>query len=266
MKRESSPAAELRAVSRRYGSLVALTNVSLSFRRGEATAIIGPSGSGKTTLLHLLAGIEAPDEGKVYSFGDEMRAIPRGSEMASRVGVMPQQFDLVPNLAVFHNVAVGNLRRWGAIRSLASLIWPRACSPINDALRAVGLEDRASERTSRLSGGEQQRVALARLLVQKPRVLLTDEPVSSLDPTCAEDLVRLLVGMARDDGHTLIASMHSVQLALAHFSRIIGLRDGEVAFDLPAAAVRSTHLDALYVAAELPQLAVPPPTGTRAAR
>lgn len=239
------PAFHVRDVAKRYGELVALSRLSLTIERGETVAIVGPSGSGKTTLLHLLAGTLVPNAGEVRVLGDPVHLLSH-RERARRVGVMHQQFDLVPNLAVVHNVLAGNLGRWSFARSLRSLLWPAGVDDATAALARVGLAGRLRERTAHLSGGEQQRVALARLLVQRPHALLADEPVSSLDPARAEALIELLVRMATEGGHTLVASLHTVQLALNHFQRIIALREGALVFDRPAAEVSRAELELLY--------------------
>lgn len=236
---------QTRAVEKRYGARVALDRLDLRVEQGETVAIVGPSGSGKTTLLNLLAGVLVPDGGDVDVLGVSLARLGR-RERAARVGMMHQQFDLVPNLAVVHNVLAGNLGRWGLARSAWSLVRPAGLPQAAEALHRVGLADRLYERTSRLSGGEQQRVALARLLVQRPHALLADEPVSSLDPARAEALVELLVRMAREGGHTLVASLHTVQLALRHFDRIVALRDGQLVFDRPATDVSTEELGLLY--------------------
>jgi phosphonate transport system ATP-binding protein len=236
---------ELDGLERRYGSRVALAPLTLSIERGETVALVGPSGAGKTTLLHLLAGLVPPTSGSVRVLGRVLAELPPRAR-AERVGLIPQHAGLVPNLSVVHNVLAGNLGRWGLLRSLASLVWPGAPEPARSALARVGLEGRMHERAYRLSGGEQQRVALARLLVQRPHTLLADEPVASLDPARAGALVRLLVAMAAEGGHTLVASLHAVDLALAHFGRVIGMRGGVVRFDLPASAVGAAALERLY--------------------
>ena len=233
-------------VSKTYGGQVALAPVSLDVLSGEALAVVGPSGSGKTTLLHLLAGVIQPDTGEIAMNGHILAELKPGRELASLVGVIHQQFDLVPHLSVVHNVLAGRLGRWSLLRSVLSLVSPRDAVVAVEALARVGLSDKLYERTSQLSGGEQQRVAIARMLVQDPRVIVADEPVASLDPARADDLMGLLSTVARESGKTLVASIHSVTLARKYFSRVVGLRAGVVQFDLPTGEVSAEVLEGLY--------------------
>lgn len=239
------PMFDLRGVAKVYPGTVALAPLTLTIQPGEVVAVLGPSGSGKTTLLHLLGGILKPDRGELWIAGRPASALRPGRELARLVGVMHQQYDLVPNLAVVHNVLAGRLGEWGLLRSLLSLVVPRELERARAALERVGIAGKLYERTSRLSGGEQQRVALARLLVQAPRAILADEPVAALDPARAEDLLTMLVAIARERGHTLVVSLHSVDW-LRHFDRVIALRRGQLAFDRPAGQVTGADLDALY--------------------
>lgn len=236
----------LREVTKRYPGGVALASLSLDITAGERVAIVGSSGSGKTTLLHVMAGIVRPDEGAAFIKGRPLARLNPGRELARMVGVIHQQHDLVPNLAVLHNVLAGRLGEWGLLKSLVSLVLPQEKRLAAAALAQVGIADKLRERTSNLSGGERQRVAIARLLVQSPEAFLADEPVASLDPARAEDLVRLLTDLAVQSNRTLVASLHSVGLARAYFPRIIGLRNGEISFDLPTEEVTSLMLDELY--------------------
>jgi phosphonate transport system ATP-binding protein len=221
--------------------------MSLTAEQGETIALLGPSGSGKTTLLSLIAGEVAPSSGTILFGETDLRAIPPGRDLASHVGMIHQQFDLVPHLSALLNVLAGRLGHWSLAKTVVSLVWPLDRPLAYAALDRVGVRDRATLRAAKLSGGEQQRVAIARLLVQDPTVILADEPVSSLDPARAEEVIELLVGAARESGKTLIASVHSVELARQHFDRLIGLRNGAVQFDLPSASVTDATLSDLYI-------------------
>ena len=147
---------------------------------------------------------------------------------------------------MLHNVLAGRLGQWSLFRSLISLVWPQDRHVAETALAQMGIADKIHKRTSHLSGGEQQRVAMARLMVQGSRVILADEPVSSLDPARAEDLLEILTALAGVSGKTLIASIHSPHLMRKHFSRVIGLREGRIEFDIPAEEVTDQVLEKLY--------------------
>ena len=242
----SAPMFLLEGVGKAYHRSIALAPLSMRIDAGERVAVLGPSGSGKTTLLHLLGGVIRPDQGAITIDTRPLADLGPGRELSGLVGVMHQQFDLVPHLAVVHNVLAGNLGRWGTLRSLVSLVSPRERHVAQDALDRLGIGDKLHARTSTLSGGEQQRVAMARLLVQTPKAILADEPVASLDPARAEDLIKLLTDVAGESGKTLVASIHSVGLARKYFRRAIGLRNGQVQFDSPVEDVTDDVLDRLY--------------------
>lgn len=241
-----NPIFRLRQVTRSYGDTWELHPLTLTAHPGELVAVVGPSGSGKTTLLNLLAGITRPDRGEILLGGNDLSEMRPGRELARWVGVVHQQYDLVPHLSVLHNVLAGRLGSWGLLRSLASLVRPVERGSATRALARVGLAEKRHERTSRLSGGEQQRVAIARLLVQDPEIIIADEPVSSLDPARARDLMGMLAGIATESGKTLFASVHSVDLVRDYFSRAIGLRQGRLAFDLSVAELTDDLLRELY--------------------
>jgi len=240
------PLVLLDGAGKRYGATEALVPLSLAIGSGETVAVMGPSGSGKSTLLGLLSAALRPDAGRVLLAGQPTERLRPGKELSRLVGVMPQSFDLVPSLAVVHNVLAGRLGEWGLLRSAASLAAPREIERAREALRRVGIEEKLWERASRLSGGEQQRVALARLLLQRPRAILADEPVSAVDPARAEDLLAMLTGIVAETGQTLVASMHAVPLALRFFDRVVALRRGRLLFDLPSREVDPARLEALY--------------------
>lgn len=234
-----------------YEDKRALSLSSLTIKKGERIALIGPSGAGKTTLLNLLANTIKADQGEILIDGIPVAEYGVRNQLYKKVGIIRQQFDLVGQLAVIHNVLAGRLGEWGFLKSLFSLFIPQDEKLAVRALKRVGLEDKLYERTSNLSGGEQQRVALARLLVQLPEVILADEPVASLDPARAEDILQVLVKLAREEEQTLIASLHSVEYAKKYFNRIISLREGEIYFDLPSEEVSSEDLENLYSLKEM---------------
>jgi phosphonate transport system ATP-binding protein len=244
---------ELNEISKIYERKIALSSLSLNIKKGEIVALIGPSGAGKTTLLNILATVLKAEEGRLLIDGLPAEQYKTVKELAKKIGIIRQQFDLVGQLPVIHNVLAGRLSDWGFFKSLISLVVPQDKGLAVKALERVGLSDKVYEKTSKLSGGEQQRVALARLLVQRPEVILADEPVSSLDPARAADILFMLTKLAKEEGQTLVASLHSVDYARKYFNRIIALREGRVYFDLPVEKVTEDKLDQLYNLKELRQ-------------
>jgi phosphonate transport system ATP-binding protein len=257
------PSCELTGVTLAYGDVTAVTDLSLRVAPGETVALVGPSGAGKTSLLRMLAGMLPASSGTVRLQGQPVDGLSR--DLPRLVGMMQQRLELVGELAVKHNVQAGALGRWGVLRSLAALLLPLEYPPARAAAERVGLTDKFGVRVARLSGGEQQRVALARLLVQDPAVMLADEPVAALDPALAEDLVALLCALAREGDRTLVASLHTPELARAHFDRLVGLRAGQLTFDLPSDQVGAGDLAALYERAS-PAPAASSPSGDGLAR
>lgn len=241
----------LKDISKKYERKIAVSSLSFTIQKGEIVALIGPSGAGKTTLLNILASQIKPDEGQLYYEHTLSSTISDRRQLAKMVGMIRQQFDLVHQLPVIHNVLAGRLADWGFVKSFVSLFVPQEKDLAIGALKRVGLPDKAYELTANLSGGEQQRVALARLLAQNPNIILADEPVASLDPARAEDILNMLVQLAKEDRKTLIASLHSVDLAKKYFDRLIALKDGEILFDLPADQVSDEDLAELYKLKEL---------------
>ncbi|WP_102262894.1 phosphonate ABC transporter ATP-binding protein [Mesobacillus jeotgali] len=244
-------AISLKQISKIYERKIALSSLSFTVKKGELVALIGPSGAGKTTLLNLLAAILSPSQGEILIDGCSLSELMDHKKRAKKIGIIRQQFDLVGELPVIHNVLAGRLSEWGIIKSLLSMLIPQDKEYAVQALNRVGLTDKLYEKTSSLSGGEQQRVALARLLVQSPEIVLADEPVASLDPARAEDVLELLVKIALEEKQTLIASLHSVDYARKYFDRLIALKDGELFFDLPASSVTDDHINSLYRLKEL---------------
>jgi len=240
----------LAGVGRSYGEVRALDRVGLEIRPGEILSVVGPSGSGKSTLLRLLAGAERAGEGSVVVDGQDLGGLaPRELRaVRARTGFVHQDHRLVPNLRVSQNVLLGRLGRQGLLASLRSVLLPRRQElvRVHEVLERVGIEDRLFERCDKLSGGQRQRVAIARALYQEPRVLLCDEPVASLDPTRSRAVLELLRDIAAERGLTLVLSMHDIGLAREYCPRLVGLRQGRVAFDRATADIDDDELDRLY--------------------
>lgn len=242
----AQPLVDGRSLSKSFGSLVALAPLDLAIGTGERVALAGPSGSGKSTLLYILAGLIQPDDGQLFLDSKPATDLQPGRQLSESVGLIQQQLDLVTQLPVVQNVLAGRLGQWSLWRSLTSLFSARERNSALDALSRLGIADKIDEPTSQLSGGEQQRVAIARLMLQAPKITLADEPVSSLDPARADEILGLLSALATDTGGALIASLHSPDLIQAHFTRVIGLREGVIQFDIPARELTAPVLEALY--------------------
>ena len=230
------------------GGRRALAAVDLSVAAGERVALIGPSGAGKTTLLRVAGASLRPTDGRVELLGTEPWGLGAGAlrRLRARIGAVHQAPPLPPRQRVVTAVLAGRLGQWTVGKALWSLVHPADTAGAHDALERLGLADRLFDRCDRLSGGQLQRVAVARVLYQRPDLLLADEPVSSLDPATSELLVSRLVAQSESTGAALVASLHAVDLALKWFPRVVGVRAGRVMFDLPAGDVTPARLQALY--------------------
>ena len=232
----------------RAGAAPALQGLSLQVAAGEQVAVIGPSGAGKTTLLQVLACALPPTQGRFLLDDTAPWALPRAQLQALRgqLFLAPQVPPLPPRQRVVTAVLAGRLPAQGLWASVRSLFYPSDIPAAHDALERFDLADKLFERVDRLSGGERQRVGLARALLAPARLWLIDEPLSALDPSRSRQAITALTDGARGRGVTLVATLHQVDVALAHFPRIVGLRDGALAFDLPAAEVTRERLARLY--------------------
>ncbi len=241
---------QLRDVNHSFGSLKVLQELNLQVNPGEAVALLGPSGAGKTTLLRLLNRALRPDSGTIVVDGQDLDQVgeDRLRQIRSGLGFVHQDLRLVPNLRVSQNVLSGSLGRRSFLQSLLMFFKPSATDleEVHRILERVGIGELLFKRVDQLSGGQMQRVALARALFQHPGLLLADEPVSSVDPARAADLLQLLTDISRQDGLTLCASLHDPDLALRFFPRIVGLRQGRVVFDKPSPQVSEDDLKPLY--------------------
>ncbi|OLS98715.1 phosphonate ABC transporter ATP-binding protein [Pseudonocardia sp. CNS-004] len=235
-------------VHKRFGPAVhALDDVSLTVHAGEVVVLLGASGSGKSTLLRHVNGLHRPSSGTVRVLGTTSapQAAPPCAA-AAQVGMVFQQFHLVGSLTVLENACTGAL---GTLRGprLGLPTYPRRVrAAALEQLERVGLADQRFQRADTLSGGQQQRVAVARALLQRPRILLADEPVASLDPESAEQVLQLIATLAREDRLTVLCSLHQVDLALALGERVVGLRAGRVVLDRPVAELDHDTAMAVY--------------------
>jgi phosphonate transport system ATP-binding protein len=232
----------------RSGARAAISNITLTIQPGEQVAVIGPSGSGKTTLLQCLACALKPSTGQLLI--DERNpwalAVSALQRLRGQLVLAPQVPPLPPRQRVVTAVLAGRLPQMGLLASLRSLFYPQGIALADHALAQFDLSEKLFDRVDRLSGGERQRVGLARALAAEARLLLVDEPLSALDPTRAKQAMASLTSSAQQSKATLVCTLHQVQTALEHFPRIIGLREGVLAFDLPAAQVSQALLESLY--------------------
>lgn len=237
----------------------ALRGVDLAISKGERVAIIGPSGAGKSSLLNLLATALQPSSGAVAVLGSnpwQLSARAR-QRLRARIGLVHQAPPLPARQRVVTAVLAGKLGQWSLSKSLLNLLHPLDIPGAQRELAKLDLADKLFAQCQQLSGGQLQRVGIARVLYQAPELLLADEPVSAMDPVLAEHTLTVLCRHAAEHGITLVASLHAVELALAHFPRIIGLRDGQILFDRPAGEVDQPLLDALYANEQLLSPPVP---------
>jgi phosphonate transport system ATP-binding protein len=207
-----------------------ISGIDLDVEVGERVALVGPSGAGKTTLLRTVNGQIPPRAGRLVFEGQDLATLkgPALRRARAHVGLITQKHDLVEPLRVDKNVMAGALGRWSTLHALRFLLWssPSELAQAEVALGAVGLASKLRQPTAALSGGEQQRVAIARALIQAPRLLLADEPVASLDPRTAEEVLDLLTGLTTARGMALICSLHQPELAARYFDRIIEVKGG----------------------------------------
>ena len=244
---------ELQGVSVRHPQAAkahshALRELDLRIAQGEQVALIGPSGAGKTTLLHMLACAHKPDAGSFTVFGTNpwMLASAARHALRARLSLAPQTPPLPPRQRVVTAVLAGRLAQWSLWRALVSLLKPADPQAAFDALAKFNLQDKLYARVDRLSGGERQRCGMARLLLSDAGTFLVDEPLSALDPTLSLQTLRVLQAEAAERNATLVCSLHQVELARAHFPRIIGLRDGRIVFDAAREQVSDAMIAALY--------------------
>ena len=241
----------VRGLSLRYpNGTLALTDFALTLAAGEFVVVLGGNGSGKTTLLRCISRTVKPNAGEIW-LGDTNLSALEGEKLRRArlaLAMIWQHASLVRRRSVLANVATGTLGRhwtwWTALGGLPAAELESA----RGHLAEVGLADLAERRASTLSGGQAQRTSIARALAQRPRVLLADEPVASLDPEAAEDVMRLLQRLARTQQIAVLCVLHQVELAYAYADRVIGIRRGRIAFDLPKSQLSREAVHRLYLA------------------
>ena len=239
----------LEDVSVGFDGVAALSDVKLRIEAGEQLAVIGASGAGKSTLFRVLTRSVALDGGRVIVGGHDLYSLSRRklNELRRRIGTIYQAYNLVPQLSAGVNVSLGEVGGMGSLATLRAFVaGPDAglSKKVRAALEEIGLADKAGVRTADLSGGQQQRVAVARLLVQRPDLILADEPFAAVDPVTTERVLETLLQLSRE-GATLLVNLHDVEVA-RRFPRVVALRGGRVAFDGPPERLTEDELAKIY--------------------
>jgi len=230
------------------GGVRALDDVSFEVSRGEFVVVIGLSGSGKSTLLRCINRLVEPTAGRVWIDGVEVTALDREGVRRVRrgVGMIFQQFNLVKRLPVLTNVLTGRLGYLPPWWSLVNYWPPEVVQQALEALDRVGIREKAGVRADQLSGGQQQRVGIARALMQQPKLILADEPVASLDPATSHSVLRYVEELNRQEGITVLCSLHFLSLARRYGTRVLALKEGRLVFDGPPGEIDPRRFREIY--------------------
>ncbi|MBI4642126.1 MAG: phosphonate ABC transporter ATP-binding protein [Candidatus Tectomicrobia bacterium] len=245
---------EVVKLSKRFAKVEALSEVTLTFNGGAFISVIGPSGAGKTTLLRSVVGLMRPDEGEVFIDGLSLLRQKGRKLRAIRQTIAPvfQGFQLISKLSALSNVLVGRLPFNNPYLTSLGIFPEHEREFARECLERVGLLDKADQRAETLSGGEQQRVAIARGLAQKAKVIYADEPVASVDPENSRRLLTLLRMINREEQVTVICNLHQVELAIEFSDTIVALKEGKVFFERASDDISSEEIGALYSSVSLP--------------
>ncbi len=240
---------EITDLNKEYpGGLRALIGVNLTVSEPQVVAVIGSSGAGKSTLIRCINRLVEPTSGSIKLGGQELTTLSRRAlrRARCRIGMIFQEYNLVERLTVMENVLSGRLGSVGAWRAFRRNFPPDDVAAAFELIDRVGLEGRHDNRADALSGGQRQRVGIARALMQKPDLLLVDEPTASLDPKTSRQIMRLIVELAHERGTPALVNIHDVALAQASADRVIALKDGEMVFDGTPDALTSDVLNDIY--------------------
>ncbi|TKX81762.1 phosphonate ABC transporter ATP-binding protein [Halorubrum sp. SD626R] len=241
----------------------ALRGVDVSVGGSETTAMIGPSGAGKSTFIRCVNRLTEPTGGTVAIDGTDLTALDDDGLREARrdIGMIFQEYNLVERLTVMENVLTGRLGYVSAWRAFRRSFPPEDVERAYEILERVGLGDMENKRVDELSGGQRQRVGIARAVVQQPKILLVDEPTSSLDPETSKTVMRLLTEIAAEREIPVLINIHEVDLAVEHADRIVGLHDGEVVFEGRADELGDDALDRVYRGGDPPESRGSSPAG-----
>ena len=239
---------ELR-VRYKAGSPEILKGINFEVEENDFFAIIGPSGAGKSTLIRCINRLVEPNSGKIYFKGNEITGMSNRKLRIIRrdIGMIFQEFNLIDRMSVMDNVLSGRLGYTGNFRSLFKIFPRKEIEKALNLLDRVGLSDQVDKRADELSGGQRQRVGIARALIQGPKLLLLDEPTSSLDPKISREIMSLIKGMATELNVPCLCNIHDVQLAMEFCNKIIGIKDGVKMFDGTTESLNKEKLDEIYL-------------------
>lgn len=238
---------EVKALRKSYGDRTVLHDVSLSVRKGEFLVVLGPSGAGKSTLLRCINGLVPAESGEIRIDGKPVETGDLGRRERPRpIAMIFQQHNLVKRLSVLKNVLAGRMAGRSSLLALLQMFRAGDVEIALEALRRVELEHKSRSRADRLSGGEQQRVGIARALAQRPELILADEPVASLDPKTSRVVLGFLRRICKEDGIAVVCNLHQIDYALEFGERIVGLSGGHIIFDDAPANLTVEVLHRIY--------------------
>ncbi|WP_188207118.1 phosphonate ABC transporter ATP-binding protein [Alkalibacillus aidingensis] len=225
-----------------------LKDVNVTIEDGEFVVIVGLSGAGKSTFIRSINRLVTPTAGELRVDSDNILDYKgRGlRSLRTKVGMIFQSYNLVKRNSVFKNVLAGRLGHTGTFRSVFNLFNKDDKALAYESLKRVNIGEKIYNRADELSGGQQQRVSIARVLTQKPKYILADEPVASLDPPTSHQVMKYLRKINKEDGITTIVNLHFIDMAMEYADRIIGMRDGEVVFDGPVSEVSEKTFEEIY--------------------
>ena len=236
----------IRNLRKSYGSNHVLHGIDMDVKAGEFVVMLGLSGAGKSTLLRCMNGLNQPDSGQLQVGGIDLMRRHSRRELARHVAMVFQHHNLVQRLSVRKNVLTGRLGQVGTLASVLQLFKQSDIALADACLQRVGLAHKADERTEALSGGQMQRVGIARALAQQPQLILADEPVASLDPKTARSVLQYLRDATRELGIAVVCNLHQVDYAREFGDRIVGLSQGRMVFDGVPAMLDEAALNAIY--------------------
>lgn len=245
-----------RNLRKSYGSNHVLHGIDMDVKAGEFVVMLGLSGAGKSTLLRCMNGLNQPDSGTLQVGGIDLMQKHSRRELARHVAMVFQHHNLVQRLSVRKNVLTGRLGQVGTLASVLQLFKQSDIALADECLQRVGLAHKADERTEALSGGQMQRVGIARALAQQPQVILADEPVASLDPKTARSVLQYLRDATRELGIAVVCNLHQVDYAREFSDRVVGLSQGRMVFDGTPDALDEAALNGIYNTDTQPQTAV----------